>query len=105
MASYKIPILIEKLREADEKWEEYYKTHANINKTGGKEYTQAATNISNSTFNFIVRYCEVMKDVIFNTEKYRVVYDGRCYDIKNVDHYAESKSDLTIIGEFNGQNH
>lgn len=105
MASYKFPILIEKLNENAEKWEEYYHTRANINKVGGKEYEQASTNISNSTFNFKVRYCEKMKEVIFNTEIYRVVYDNRCYDIKNVDRYAENKTELTIIGEFNGKSH
>lgn len=103
MASYKFPILIEKLNEDTEKWEKYYSTHANINKVGGKEYEQASTNISNSTFNFKVRYCNKMKEVIFNTEIYRVVYENRCFDIKNVDHYGENKKELTITGEFNGK--
>lgn len=103
MASYKFPILIEKLNLDTEKWGEYYSTHANINKVGGKEYEQASTNISNSTFNFKVRYCEKMKEVIFNTEIYRVVYENRCYDIKNIDHYGENKTELTITGEFNGK--
>mgnify|MGYP003540020190 CR=1 FL=1 len=58
MASYSIPILIQKLNLETEKWEDYYSTHTNINKVGGKEYTQASTNISNSTFNFKVRYCK-----------------------------------------------
>lgn len=103
MASYKFPIKIQKLNEDTEKWEEYYSLHANINKVGGKEYEQASTNISNSTFNFKIRYCEKMKEVIFNTEIYRVVYDNRCYDIKNVDRYGETKTELTISGEFNGK--
>lgn len=104
MASYKFPILIQKLNLDTEKWEEYYSTHANINKAGGKEYTQASTNISNSTFNFKVRYCSKMEEVIFNTEIFRVVYNNRCYDVINVDHYGESKTELTIIGEYNGKN-
>lgn len=103
MASYKFPILIQKLNEKTEKWEDYYSTHANINKVGGKEYTQASTNISNSTFNFKVRYCSLMEEVIFNTEIFRVVYKKRCYDVKNVDHYGENKTELTIIGEYNGK--
>lgn len=105
MASYKFPILIQKLNEETEKWEDYYSTHANINKVGGKEYTQAATNISGLTFNFKVRYCSLMEKVIFNTEIYRVVYKNRCYDVKNVDHYGENKTELTIQGEYNGKNH
>ena len=103
MASYKYPILIQKLNLDTEMYEDYYSTHSNINKVGGKEYTQAGANISNSTFNFKVRYCSKMEDVIFNTEIYRVVYNNRCYDIKNVDHYGENKAELTITGEYNGK--
>ena len=101
MASYRFPILIQNLNLDTEKYENYYSTHANINKVGGKEYTQASTNISNSTFNFKVRYCAKMEEVMFNTEIYRVVYKNRCYDIKNVDHYGENKAELTITGEYN----
>ena len=103
MASYKYPILIQKLNLDTEMYEDYYFTHSNINKVGGKEYTQAGVNISNLTFNFKVRYCSKMEDVIFNTEIYRVVYNNRCYDIKNVDHYGENKAELTITGEYNGK--
>lgn len=103
MANYKFPIKIQKLDLETEEYEDYYSTHSNINKVGGKEYTQASTNISNSTFNFKVRYCEKLEDVIFNTEAYRVEYRKRYYDIKNVDRYGENKTELTIIGEYNGK--
>lgn len=105
MPSYNSPIKIQKLNLETEKWEAYYSTHANINKAGGKEYVNASTNISSSTYNFKVRYCEKLKDVLFNTEIYRIVYDTRCYDIKNVDRYAESKSEITLIGDYNGKTH
>lgn len=103
MASYNRPILIQKLDEDTEKWSDYYPTHANVNKASGKEYFNASTKISNSTYNFKVRYCEKLKELLFNTEIYRVVYESRCYDIKNVDRYAESKTELTIIGDYNGK--
>jgi SPP1 family predicted phage head-tail adaptor len=103
MASYNRPILIQKLDEDTEKWSDYYLTHANVNKASGKEYFNASTNISNSTYNFKVRYCEKLKELLFNTEIYRVVYESRCYDIENVDRYAENKTELTIIGDYNGK--
>lgn len=103
MASYNKPILIQKLDEDTEKWNDYYSTHANVNKASGKEYFNASTNISASTYNFKVRYCEKLKELLFNTEIYRVVYENRCYDIKNIDRYAESKTELTIIGDYNGK--
>lgn len=96
MASYNTPILIQKLDVDTEKWNNIYLTekaekdknpfiHANINKASGKEYFNASTNISASTYNFKIRYCEKLKELLFNTEIYRVVYENRCYDIKNID--------------------
>lgn len=103
MASYNIPIRIEKLNLDTEDYETYYSTHANINKVGGKEYENASTNISNSTFNFKVRFCELVKAMIYDTELYRIAYDNRYYDVKNVDRYGESTNELTIIGDYNGK--
>lgn len=103
MASYNTPILIQKLDVDTEKWGDYYPTHANINKASGKEYFNVSSNISSSTYNFKVRYCEKLKELLFNTEIYRVVYESRCYDIKNADRYGESKTELTIIGDYNGK--
>lgn len=103
MASYNKPILIQKLNVDTEKWSNYYPTHANINKASGKEYFNASANISSSTYNFKVRYCEKLKEVLFNTEIYRIVYESRCYDIKNIDRYGESTNELTIIGDYNGK--
>ena len=103
MASYNLPIQIQKLNLDTEEWEIYFDTHANINKTGGKEYVNASTNISSSTYNFKVRYNAKTKELLFNTEVFRIVYDTRCYDIINVDRYAENNSEITIIGDYNGK--
>ena len=105
MANYNRPILIQKLNLTTEVYEYYFKTHANVNKVGGREYQNASSNISNSSFNFKVRYCSALKDIIFNTEVYRVIYDNRIFDIKNVDRYAENTNELTIIGEYHGKNY
>ena len=74
MASYKYPILIQKLNLDTEMYEDYYSTHSNINKVGGKEYTQAGANISNLTFNFKVRYCTKMEDVIFPDDSFHTAH-------------------------------
>lgn len=103
MANYNKPILIQKINVDTEKWEDYFKTHAIINKSNGKEYFNASTNISDSTYNFKVRYCNNIDSLIFNTEIYRIVYQTRCFNIKNVDRYLESVSEVTIVGEFNGK--
>ena len=102
MASYNIPITIQKLNENTEMWENFYSCHANINKTGGKEYVNASTNISSSTYDFNVRFCEKIEEIIFNTEIYRILYNNRFYTIENVDRYGENHNNVTLIGNFNG---
>jgi len=96
-------VLIQKLNLDTEEWEEYFLTHGNVNKSSGKEYFNARAEISNSTFNFSVRYSPKLKDLVFNTEIYRVVYDDKCFDIKNVDNYMMKNQELIIVGEFNGK--
>ena len=103
MASYNIPIIIEKQDENTEKWAEYYKTHAKINKTTGKENANASVNISSSTYNFEIRYCKKIEEILFDTEIYRIVYKGRHFDIKSVDRYKENKNKVTLVGDFNGR--
>lgn len=103
MAVYNKIIKIQKLNLDTENWEEYYTTHANINKTSGKEYFNARTDISSSTFNFSVRYCKKLEDIMFNTEIYRVVFEKKCFDIKNVDDYMLKHKELVIVGDFNGK--
>ena len=96
-------VLIQKLNLDTEVWEDYFLTHAYVNKSSGKEYFNARVEISNSTFNFSIRYSEKLKDVMFNTEVYRVVYGSRIFDIKNADNFMMKNHELTIVGEFNGK--
>lgn len=101
MAVYNNPINIQKLNNDIEIWEDYHLTHAEINKANGKEYFNASTNISSSTYNFKIRFCKLLEDIQFNTSLYRVVYRDKVFDIKNVDNKNLKNHELTIVGEFN----
>lgn len=112
MASYNRIIKIQKQNE-EEIWEDYYISenaskkknpyiHANINKTGGSEYNHASSEITTGTYDFKIRYCKAIEEIIYNTEIFRIVYKNRIYDIDNVDRYAESNTEITLIGTFNG---
>lgn len=102
MAAFNIPILIQKQDIEEEIWSDYYSTHASINKANGKEYFNASTNISSSTYNFEVRYCEKVKEIVFDTEIYRIIYQNRIFDVINVDRVKENDNKVTLVGEFNG---
>lgn len=104
MSSYPLKIKIQKLNIMSEIWEDYYEPHAKVEKVGGKEYTKARTVISQSTYNFKIRYCNIVEDIIYNTEGYRVIYKKHIFDIKNVDRYEENSKEIILTGEFNGKN-
>lgn len=103
MAVYNKLIVIQKLNNDTEKWADYYPTHANVNKASGKEYYNARTDISSSTMIFSVRYCKELKDIMYNTDSYRVLFENRHFDIKNVDDYKLEHNELNIVGDFNGK--
>lgn len=100
MAVYNKPIKIQKLNNSAEVWEDYYSTHAEINKASGKEYFNASTNITSATYNFTTRYCEKLEDVQYETAYYRVIYRNRVFDIKNVDNKNLKNHEITIVGDF-----
>lgn len=92
-------IIIQKLDIDTEKWSDYFTAHAEINKASGKEYFNAATNITSGTFNFKVRYCKALSELQYDTAGYRIVYDNHIFNIKNVDNYMLKNHDMTIVGE------
>lgn len=92
-------IVIQKLDLDTEQWSNYFITHAEINKASGKEYFNASTNITSSTYNFKVRYCKVLSELQYDTASYRIVYDNHIFNIKNVDNFMLKNHDMTIVGE------
>ena len=66
MSVYNKVIKIQKLDLTNETWTDYCIAHANINKASGKEYFNARTEISNSTFNFNIRYNPLLNEIVFN---------------------------------------
>lgn len=101
MATYNNPLIIQKLNKETEIWEDYYETHAEINKASGKEYYNASTNISASTYNFLLRYCLKLEDVQYNTSSYRIMYNNKIFDIVNVDNKNLKNHELTLVGDYN----
>lgn len=100
MATYNKKIKVQKLNADTEAWEDYYSPHAKINKATGKEYYNASTDISASTFNFSIRYCQKLDDIQYNTTSYRILYKNRIFDIKNVDNKNQKDHELVIVGDY-----
>lgn len=64
-------------------WADYYSCWAYANNLSGKEYWEAAQVNQEASLFFIVRYCEVLKDL--DSTKYRILFRGEIYNITFVD--------------------
>ncbi len=92
-------IKFQKLNVNTEIWEEYYSCYSEVNKSSGKEYFNAKTNITKNTYNFKVRYIRKLEDIIFNTSQYRILYKDKIFNIINVDDKQEKRIKLTFVGD------
>ena len=64
-------------------WADYYSCWAYANNLSGKEYWEAAQVNQEASLFFIVRYCEVLKDL--DSTRYRILFRGEIYNSTFVD--------------------
>ena len=91
------PIKIQKLNTDTEEWEDYYSAHAEVNKSSGKEYFNARTNITENTYNFKVRYISKFSNIVFDTTGYRIIYRNNVFNIINADDKQERHINITLV--------
>ncbi len=91
------PIIIQKLNAETEEWQNYYSCFAEVNKSSGKEYFNAKTNITENTFNFKVRYIEKLSNIVFDTTGYRIIYKKNVFNIINADDKQERHINITLV--------
>lgn len=97
-------IQIQKLNEDIDSYSDYYSCHAQVNKTGGNEYLIAGAVSTKNKFTFIVRYCEELKKLQFDTQSYRIIFNGIIFNILDADDFMQRHKTIKIIGEsINGQ--
>jgi len=95
---YDKPILIQKINEDTEKWEDLYVLHARVNKSNGSEYLNAGAIQSRSTRVFEVRYYKNLEDIDDKRGLYRIIYRGRTYNITDYDDYQEQHKTIKLLG-------
>lgn len=97
-------IQIQKFNEDNDSYSDYYSCHAQVNKTGGNEYLIAGAVSTKNKFTFIVRYCEELKKLQFDTQSYRIIFNGIIFNILDADDFMQRHKTIKIIGEsINGQ--
>ena len=89
--------------DEEKEWQDYFAPHAEINKTSGREYFAARTDVTANTFNFDILYHEKIEDIVFNTSRYRIIYKGYIWDIQTADNYKLRNINLIIVANSTSQ--
>lgn len=97
--AYDRPIIIQRIADATETWEDAYKVHAAINKgkTDG-EYLNAGAVQMNRQLRFEMRYFAGLEDISLNLQRYRIVYQGEPYNIVDYDDYQLKHRTVKLLG-------
>lgn len=95
---YDKPIIIEKVNEQSEKYSEFARVHARVNKTGDNAYQKAGAERSQNTLTFEVRYAPNLEDIRLATSLYRLWYRGHRYKITDYDDYLEKHQTIKLVG-------
>lgn len=93
------PIIIQKMDEITEDWSDVYSVHARINKAkNNDEYLSAGAVQAKVSFVFEIRYFKELENIEFDTQLYRIVYDGHTFDIKDYDDYMLQHKTVKLLG-------
>lgn len=92
------PIIIQKINEESEEWEDLFSLHARVNKSSGSEYLNAGANQSKSNRVFEVRYFKELEAIDDDRGSYRIKYRERFYNITDYDDYFEQHKTVKLLG-------
>ena len=99
MKPFDIPIIIQKINEVTEEWDDLYNLHARINKAkSNSEYLGSGSIQSKVSLVFEIRYFKGLQDIEYNTQLYRIVYDDIPYDIEDYDDYMREHKTVKLLG-------
>jgi len=96
-------LTVQRIDPETEEWSDHLQLHAlQINKTGGGESFNAGAEQYHPRLTFKLRYCKELAEVAYNAQLYRIVYNGRTYNIKDHDDFMEEHRVLQFVGEAYG---
>lgn len=96
---YDRPIIIQEIDELTETWTDKFKVHASINKSkGDDEYLNGGAIQGKRNLTFEVRYFAELEDIGLNIQRYRILYQGVPYDVKDFDDFKLMHKSVKILG-------
>ena len=93
------PIIIQKINELTEDWEDVYRVHAKINKSKtDNEYLNAGAIQGKKNLTFEIRYFKAFEDIDLNKQLYRIVYLDIPFNIVDYDDYMLEHKTIKLLG-------
>lgn len=93
------PLVIQKINEVTEQWEDAFRVHASVNKASSdSEYLNAGSVRSKQTLTFEVRYFKDLEDISLNLQGYRIVFQGVPYNITDYDDFMLMHKTVKFLG-------
>lgn len=97
--AYDKPISIQRINELTEEWEDVYKVHAKINKAkSDDEYLSGGVVQGKRLLTFEVRYFAKLEDISYNTQTYRIMYQGVPFNITDYDDFMLQHKTIKLLG-------
>lgn len=97
--TYDKPIVIQKINELTEDWEDLYYPHAEINKAKtDSEYLNAGATRHKKALTFEIRYFSDLEAISLNLQLYRVLYKGVPYNLEDYDDFMEQHKTVKLLG-------
>lgn len=96
---YDRPIIIQKINEDTEKWDNLYNVHASVNKAkSNSEYLGSGAIQGKQSLTFEVRFFADLKDISLNTQSYRILFEDTPYNIIDYDDYMLRHKTVKLLG-------
>ena len=87
-------VTVDKIGNHKNIWKPYYTCYATVSAEGGKEVSNGAVIVDDSTIDFTIRYCR-MASALTSTG-FRVEFNGEVYDILSVDHMNFKRKSIKL---------
>lgn len=96
---YDRPIEVQRIDESSEIWETVYKLHAAVNKAKtDNEYLNAGAIQAKRSLVFEIRYFAGLEAISFDTQSYRILFNGVVYNITDFDDFMLKHRTVKLVG-------
>lgn len=97
------PVVLQRQDPETEQWTDLQLLHAiKVNKAGGGESFNAGAGQYHLRLMFEFRWCKLLEPLRFNTQQFRLVYQGHTFNIVDYDDYMERRLTVRLVGEAYG---